>query len=40
MAVRVKLATPERVELSAPLAPNVNDHETVFGGSAVALLSG
>jgi thioesterase domain-containing protein len=37
MGVRVKLATPSRVELTAPLAPNVNHHETVFGGSASAL---
>src|SRR5689334_19619263 len=37
MGVRVKLATPGRVELAAPLAPNINHHETVFGGSASAL---
>jgi thioesterase domain-containing protein len=37
MQVKVVLATPEQVRLSAPLAPNVNHHETVFGGSAVAL---
>ena len=37
MGVRVKLATPRRVELTAPLAPNVNHHETVFGGSANAV---
>jgi thioesterase domain-containing protein len=37
MGVRVKLATPSRVELTAPLAPNVNHHETVFGGSASAV---
>ena len=37
MGVRVKLATPERVELAAPLAPNINHHETVFGGSASAV---
>jgi thioesterase domain-containing protein len=36
MGVRVKVATPERVELWLPLAPNVNHQKTVFGGSAVA----
>ena len=37
MGVRVSMATPERVQLAAPLAPNVNHNETVFGGSAAAL---
>jgi len=37
MGVRVKLATPGRVELAAPLAPNINHHETLFGGSASAV---
>ncbi len=37
MGVRVKVAMPGRVELTAPLAPNINHHETVFGGSASAL---
>jgi thioesterase domain-containing protein len=37
MGVRVNTATLERVELSAPLAPNVNHSETLFGGSAAAL---
>ena len=37
MGVRVRVATPERVELAAPLAPNINHHETVFGGSAAAI---
>jgi thioesterase domain-containing protein len=37
MGVRVKIAMPGRVELAAPLAPNINHHETVFGGSASAL---
>jgi thioesterase domain-containing protein len=37
MGVRVKVAAPGRVELTAPLAPNINHHETVFGGSASAL---
>lgn len=36
MGIRVRLATPGRVELAAPLAPNINHHETVFGGSASA----
>ncbi len=41
MGVEVVEATEERVTLSAPLAPNINHRETVFGGSAsaVALLS-
>jgi thioesterase domain-containing protein len=37
MGVKVKIAVPRRVELAAPLAPNINHHETVFGGSASAL---
>jgi thioesterase domain-containing protein len=37
MGVRVRMATPQRVQLAAPLAPNVNHQETVFGGSAAAL---
>lgn len=37
MGVRVRTATPERVQLAAPLAPNVNHNDTVFGGSAAAL---
>jgi thioesterase domain-containing protein len=37
MGARVLVATPERVQLTAPLAPNVNHSETVFGGSAAAL---
>ena len=41
MAVKVEAATPQRVRLAAPLAPNTNHHGTVFGGSAsaVAVLS-
>lgn len=41
MGVRVVEATNENVRLSAPLAPNINHRETVFGGSAsaVAILS-
>jgi thioesterase domain-containing protein len=41
MGVRVRIATPGRVELTAPLAPNINHQATVFGGSAsaVAMLS-
>ena len=41
MQVSVVSVQPESVVLSAPLAPNVNVHETVFGGSAsaVALLA-
>jgi len=37
MGVRVRIAMPDRVELTAPLAPNINHHDTVFGGSASAL---
>jgi thioesterase domain-containing protein len=37
MGVQVKVATPEQVLLSAPLAPNINHHQTVFGGSGVVL---
>jgi thioesterase domain-containing protein len=32
----VRIATPGRVELAAPLAPNINHHETLFGGSGSA----
>lgn len=37
MQVSVISATPESVVLSAPLEPNINHRETVFGGSASAL---
>lgn len=37
MGVQVRIASPELVKLAAPLAPNVNHNETVFGGSAAAL---
>ena len=37
MQVQVMQATPEAVVLRAPLAPNINHRETVFGGSASAL---
>jgi thioesterase domain-containing protein len=37
MAVEVKSATPQGVLLSAPLAPNINHRDTVFGGSASTL---
>lgn len=41
MQVTVLAATESGVTLSAPLAPNINHRETVFGGSAsaVAILS-
>jgi thioesterase domain-containing protein len=41
MGVEVLEATGDGVKLSAPLAPNINHRETVFGGSAsaVAILS-
>lgn len=37
MGVRVLRATLQRVQLSAPLAPNLNHLDTLFGGSAVAV---
>jgi len=37
MGVRVRIATPERVVLFAPLGPNINHHQTVFGGSGAVL---
>jgi len=37
MGVQVRAARLEHVRLAAPLAPNVNHTETVFGGSAAAL---
>lgn len=37
MQVSVVQAAPEAVVLSAPLAPNINHRETVFGGSASAV---
>jgi thioesterase domain-containing protein len=42
MAVHVLSVAPDCVVLQAPLAPNINHRETVFGGSAsaLAILSG
>src|ERR1700741_271689 len=37
MGVQVRTASIEHVKLAAPLRPNVNHTETVFGGSAAAL---
>lgn len=37
MQVQVVSASPEGVVLRAPLGPNINHRETVFGGSASAL---
>ena len=37
MQVSVAEASPDRVVLGAPLAPNINHRETVFGGSAAAV---
>ena len=37
MGVTVLRADLTRVELAAPLAPNLNPHATVFGGSGVSL---
>ena len=37
MGVTVRIATLERVRLFAPLGPNINHHQTVFGGSGVVL---
>ncbi|MEQ8818867.1 MAG: YiiD C-terminal domain-containing protein [Sumerlaeia bacterium] len=41
MAVRVREASAQRVLLEAPLAPNINHRQSVFGGSlnAVATLA-
>lgn len=41
MQVEIEAAEPDKVVLSAPLAPNINHRDTVFGGSAsaVAILS-
>lgn len=41
MRITVVRAQPDQVILSAPLAPNINHRETVFGGSssAVAILA-
>ncbi len=37
MAVRVRSATEDAVQLFAPLEPNINHRDTVFGGSAAAV---
>lgn len=37
MAVSVLAVSPDQVRLAAPLAPNINHRDTVFGGSAAAL---
>jgi thioesterase domain-containing protein len=37
MGVRVAAVSLQHAELRAPLAPNINHRETVFGGSAAAL---
>lgn len=37
MQVTAIEASPERILLSAPLAPNINHRDTVFGGSASAI---
>ncbi len=37
MGIEVRSVTASRVELAAPLAPNTNNGEMVFGGSAVAV---
>ena len=37
MSVHVVSVDPDTVTLSAPLQPNINHRETVFGGSASAL---
>lgn len=37
MQVSVVSVTPEQVTLRAPLEPNINHRDTVFGGSAAAL---
>ncbi|MDE2429619.1 MAG: thioesterase domain-containing protein [Burkholderiales bacterium] len=37
MQVAVQSVSPESIVLKAPLAPNINHRDTVFGGSASAL---
>lgn len=37
MHVQVEVASTEQVVLGAPLQPNINHRDTVFGGSACAL---
>jgi thioesterase domain-containing protein len=37
MQVEVRRVQPDEVILAAPLAPNINHRETVFGGSASAV---
>lgn len=37
MAVEVRSTSPQGVTLFAPLAPNINHRDTVFGGSASAV---
>ncbi len=37
MAIEVRVASDEKVVLYAPLEPNINHMDTIFGGSASAL---
>ncbi len=37
LGVRVSLALPGQIALTAPLAPNLNHHGTAFGGSLATL---
>ncbi|MDB6061763.1 MAG: thioesterase domain protein [Verrucomicrobiaceae bacterium] len=37
MQINVVRAEPELIEFSAPLAPNSNVHDTLFGGSSAAI---
>ena len=37
MQIHVRSVAPDEVVLEAPLAPNINHRETLFGGSATAL---
>jgi thioesterase domain-containing protein len=37
MAIEVREASADRVQVRAPLAPNINHRDTVFGGSASAV---
>jgi len=37
MAIEVRAASIDGVEIYAPLAPNINHRDTVFGGSASAV---
>lgn len=39
MQLQLHEITPRRLTASAPIAPNINDKQTVFGGSSAALMT-